>query len=56
MCLSRHLQSTFYYADDTILYPYAPSVEHAVSNIQCAFDYVQKSLKNLRLVLDESKT
>lgn len=45
-----------FYADDTILYTYAPSVEQAVSDLQCAFEYVQKSLKKLRLVLNESWT
>src|SRR4029434_3020644 len=45
-----------FYADDTILYPSAPSIDQAVSNLQHAFDCVQDSLKSLKLMLNESKT
>src|SRR4029434_7795204 len=36
-----------FYADDTILYASAPSIDQAVSNLQHAFDCVQDSLKSL---------
>ena len=45
-----------FYADDTILYASAPSIDQAVSNLQHAFDCVQDSLKSLKLMLNESKT
>src|SRR4029434_9777193 len=54
----EHLEhcKVHFYADDTILYASAPSIDQAVSNLQHAFDCVHDSLKSLKLILNASKT
>lgn len=44
------------YADDTILYTFASSVQEAVNYLQSAFNKIQNSLVGLRLVLNAKKT
>ena len=44
------------YADDTILYCFSDSVENSVHMLQLAFDILQKSLLDLKLVLNDEKT
>lgn len=43
------------YADDTILYTFASSVQEAVNYLQSAFNKIQNSLVGLRLVLNAKK-
>lgn len=44
------------YADDTIIYCSAPSMERCISKLQVAFERVQRSLLSLKLVLNDKKT
>ena len=44
------------YADDTIIYCIAVSVELAIERLQLAFDTIQAALANLKLVLNTDKT
>lgn len=41
------------YADDTAVYSFAPSVQQAILDIQHGFGSVQKSLVDIKLVLNE---
>ena len=45
-----------FYADDTILYSFGPTIEEATENVQAAFNGFQLSLIKLKLVLNSSKT
>lgn len=44
------------YADDTIIYTIAPSLKVAMDSLQTAFNLLQMSLVNLKLVLNSKKT
>ena len=44
------------YADDTILYCWADSMDLAFNNLQLAFNVLQNALFNLKLVLNSDKT
>ena len=45
-----------FYADDTIIYCVADSVQLATENLQLAFNLLQNSLRELKLVLNADKT
>ena len=45
-----------YYAEDTILYSFGPTLEVATDNLQAAFNGLQLALNKLKLVLNSSKT
>ena len=45
-----------FYADDTILYCFGPTIEAATENLQAAFNRFQLSLIKLKLILNSSKT
>lgn len=44
------------YADDSIIYSLAPSVEQALINLQDDFCIIQRTLSNLKLVLNPGKS
>ena len=44
------------YADDTVAYAIAPTVDQALSELQSAFVVLQKKFIDLKLVLDAGKT
>ena len=44
------------YADDSIIYSFAPSVEQALNNLQDDFCIIQRTLSNLKLVLNPGKS
>ena len=48
--------NTHLYADDTILYCFSDSVEKSINMLQLSFDIFQKSLLDLKLVLNADKT
>lgn len=45
-----------FYADDTVLYTSASSLQEAVNYLQSAFNQIQNSVVGLRLVLNAKKT
>jgi len=44
------------YADDSIIYSFPPSVEQALNNLQDDFCIIQRTLSNLKLVLNPGKS
>lgn len=44
------------YADDTVIYSIAPSLNQAINDLQLAFQHLQVSLHVLKLVLNTKKT
>ena len=46
ICASLEQCKVHFYADDTILYASAPTVQQALSNLQCAFNCMQKYLNS----------
>ena len=56
MALSLDGCQAHFYADDTILYCIADTVQLAVEKLQLAFNAFQESLKKLKLVLNAGKT
>lgn len=49
ICGSLEHCNTHFYADNTLLYATTPSVEQDLSNPQCVFDCVHKSLQSLQM-------
>ena len=52
MCSLVRNNSFHYYADDTIIYSLAPSVDKALSKLKSDFYVVQKALSKLKLSLN----
>ena len=44
------------YADDSVIYSFAPSVNLALQNLQSDFSTIQKTLSDLKLVLNPGKS
>ena len=44
------------YADDTVIYCFAPTLNQAIENLQNAFIVVQNTLHQLKLVRNADKT
>uniref|UniRef100_A0AAX7U0Q4 Reverse transcriptase domain-containing protein n=1 Tax=Astatotilapia calliptera TaxID=8154 RepID=A0AAX7U0Q4_ASTCA len=48
--------SMHFYADDTVIYSFGSNFEKAIESLQKAFDVVQHTLLELKLVLNAEKT
>uniref|UniRef100_A0A669EJS2 Reverse transcriptase domain-containing protein n=1 Tax=Oreochromis niloticus TaxID=8128 RepID=A0A669EJS2_ORENI len=48
--------SMHFYADDTVIYSFGTNLEKAIQSLQKAFDVVQHTLLDLKLVLNADKT
>ncbi len=46
----------YFYADYTVLYSSANSIQSAIDNLQLSFNTLQHALLNLKLVLNADKT
>lgn len=50
--LQRHIQAKHLYADDSVIYTYAPSIEQAVQELQIVFNSLQTALLSFKLILN----